>query len=71
MPHKWKSKAMGSLAFSQSFSKQACVLANLDEPDLCCQRGASLGMRLAKVVRFGREQLRYLATSPLLEVHLI
>ena len=36
----------------------------LDKPNLCCQRGARLGMRLAKVVVDGRGWLRYLATSP-------
>ena len=29
------------------------ALATLNEPDLCCQRGASLKMRLAKVFVFG------------------
>ena len=42
----------------------ACVLAPLDEPDLGCQRVAILVMRQAKVVSFGREQLR------LLDIHL-
>ena len=35
-----------------------------DSAYLCCQCGASLVMRLAKVIGFRREQLRYLATSP-------
>ena len=30
-----------------------CVQAPYDEPDLCCQRVASLGMRLAKVLGLG------------------
>ena len=40
------------------------MLTTLRKAHLCCQRGARLEMRLAKIVPDGREWLRYLATSP-------
>ena len=40
------------------------VLTTHRSANLCCQCGASLVMRLVKVLGLGREWLRYLATSP-------
>ena len=59
------------LNIGQVWYSNGDVLTTHRSAYLCCQCGDSLVMRLAKVLGFGRDRLRYLATSPYHEVHLI